>query len=251
MSNSTVFYADGESPEMINAIKKAQSTFKYFWRELSWEYRRIIPGLDVACAKIIFTQHVDNSDKPLIEHMWINEVGFDGDYVYGTLVNDPNQLTNIENGDPVRVPLTHLSDWLFCIDGKTYGGFTIQQMRSQMKEQELNEHDEAWGLNFGDYNDVLIVNKQKEHPENLTEHPMSKNMGDSLANFIKENPAELTNKDENGYTLLHREAIAGNKTSVEVLLTYGADKTAQTNSGKTALDFANQLEWEHLIPILQ
>ncbi|WP_415326500.1 hypothetical protein [Chryseobacterium sp. MMS23-Vi53] len=46
-------------------------------------------------------------------------------------------------------------------------------------------------------------------------------------------------------TLLHRETIAGNLTSVEVILKSGVDsgvnKNLKTNNGKTALDFAKQL----------
>lgn len=123
-------------------------------------------------------------------------------------------------------------------------------MRSEMSNDERKDHDEAWGLDFGDFNDILVVNEQKEKPENLIEHPVSKNMKQSLIDFVKNNPEEITAKDELGYTFLHRETIAGNLTSIEILLEAGADKNAKTISGKTPLDFAKQLNWEHLIPVL-
>ena len=249
MENNPIFFADGENPKMIEAYQKAQETFKYFWRELSWEYRRIIPGLDVACVKLAFTQEIDGETE--VEHMWINDINFDGDTIYGILVNQPNELTNVNNGDEVQVPVNQISDWLFATEGKTYGAFTIQAMRSEMSEEEREEHDEAWGLEFGDYNDILVVTNQKEKPENLVEHPMSKNMKESLIDFIKNNPNEVTGEDESGYTFLHRETIAGNSTSVEVLLESGADIHPKTVKGKTALDYAKQLNWEHLIPLLQ
>lgn len=233
---------------MIEAFKKAQETFKYFWRELSWEYRRIIPGLDVACVKLAFTQEIDG--ETVVEHMWINDINFDGENIYGVLVNQPNELTNVSNGDEVQIPVHQISDWLFASQGKTYGAFTIHAMRSEMSEDEREQHDEAWGLDFGDYDDILVVSDQKEKPENLIEHPMSKNMRESLIDFVKNNPEELSAKDELGYTFLHREAIAGNQTSIEVLLESGADVKAETLNGKTALDFAKQLNWEHLIPLL-
>lgn len=248
MENTPIFFADGENPKMIEAFKKAQETFKYFWRELSWEYRRIIPGLDVACVKLAFTQEIDG--ETIVEHMWINDVNFDGETIYGVLVNQPSELTNVNNGDEVQIPINQISDWLFAIGGKTYGAFTIQAMRSQMSDDEREDHDEAWGLDFGDFNDILVVNEQKEKPENLIEHPMSKNMKDSLIDFVKNNPEEVSAQDELGYTFLHREAVAGNLTSVEILLESGADKNVKTASGKTALDFAKQLNWEHLIPLL-
>lgn len=249
MENTPIFFADGESQKMIDAFKKAQETFKYFWRELSWEYRRIIPGLEVACVKLAFTQEIDN--ETVVEHMWINDINFDGEKIYGILVNDPNELTNVNNGDEVAIPINQISDWLFASQGKTYGGFTIHAMRSEMNDKERQEHDSAWGMDFGDFNTIQIVFEQKEKPENLIEHPMSINMKESLQDFIKNNPNEVTSKDESGNTFLHRETIAGNRTSVEILLASGADANAKNNSGKTALNYAKELNWEHLIPLLQ
>lgn len=251
MKEKVIFYSEAEDPEMIKAFHKAQETFPYFWRELYWEYRRIVPALDLACVKVAFMQEVPGRTTPIVEHMWINDVEFDGDTVSGVLINDPQELTNIKNGDPVKVPLSQVSDWLFSSQGITYGGFTIQQLRSAMEEEERKEHDEAWGLDFGDYNDILLAYKQKEHPENLIEHPMSINMDESFNEFLKEYPLEITNRDEAGYTLLHKEAIAGNRTSVEVLLQFGADKNSKTNNGKTPLDFAKQLGWQHVVPVLE
>ncbi|KAF2517013.1 DUF2314 domain-containing protein [Flavobacterium foetidum] len=249
MDNNRIFFADGENPKMIEAYKKAQETFKYFWRELSWEYRRIVPALDVACVKLAFTQEIDG--ETIVEHMWINDINFDGENIYGILINDPGELTNVQNGDEIAIPINQISDWLFATQGKTYGGFTIQVMRSEMSEAEREEHDAAWGMDFGDYNDILLVYEQKEKPENLTEHPMSKNMKESLIEFVTNNPQEVSSQDEEGYTFLHREAIAGNQTSVEVLLASGAAKNAVNQYGKTAYDYAKQLQWEHLFPLLE
>ncbi len=80
--------------------------------------------------------------------MWLNEVYFDGERVCGVLVNDPNVLSNVKNGDEVSVPLEQISDWMFAIEGKTYGGFSVQAMRKAMSERERAEHDEAWGAKF-------------------------------------------------------------------------------------------------------
>ncbi|WP_118973972.1 DUF2314 domain-containing protein [Taibaiella koreensis] len=251
MDKPIIFFAKGDSPEMIAAFEQAQDTFKYFWRELSWEYRRIVPGLDLACVKVAFSQQVEDKAEPAVEHMWINEIDYDGETISGILLNDPNELTNVEKGEAVAVPLEQVSDWLFASQGKTYGGFTIQAMRSGMDKVARKEHDAAWGLDFGDYNDISIVYQQKEKPENLVEHPMSRNMGNSLADFLKQHPGELNATDEAGYSMLHRETIAGNLTSVEILLSHGADRNIRTHSGKTAFDFARQLNWQHIIPVLE
>lgn len=120
-----------------------------------------------------------------------------------------------------------------------------------MSEDERKEHDDAWQLDFGDFNEILVVNEQKEKPENLVEHPMSKNMEEELVKFLQEYPDEIGYSDENGLTLLHKETIAGNLTSVKVILKAGADKNIKSNNGKTALDYAEQLNWEHIIPVLK
>ena len=251
MSDTKIFFARGDSPEMIAAFEKAQETFKYFWREMSWEYRRIIPALDMACVKVAFAEEVEDQEEPIVEHMWINEIGFDGDNIHGILINDPNEITNVSNGDEVSIPLSQISDWLFSSNGKTYGGFTIHAMRAEMSDEERQEHDEAWGIDFGDYNDIEIVMNQKEQPENLEVHPMDRNTKEGMIGFLKENPDELKTTDDFGLTLLHIEAIAGNINAVEALLEMGADKKAATPDGRTALDFAKKLQWNHLIPVLQ
>lgn len=270
MKDNPIFFADGADPKMAEAYRKAQETFRYFWREQSWEYRRIIPALSVSCVKVAFSQEDPASDSPVVEHMWINEVNFDGDRIKGRLINQPNELTNINVGDDVEVALNEISDWLFAMPQtrkqtglsklfsssatvlpKAYGGFTIQQMRSEMSPAERKTHDQAWQLDFGDFNDIEVVYEQKEHPENLIEHPMSRNMKSEFIRFVTENPGEITGRDADGYTLLHTETIAGNLSSVEVILQAGADKHVKTDTGKTALDFAEQLNWEHLIPVLK
>ena len=57
MSNSNdapVFIFNNEEPKMQRAIEKARETFGFFWREIAWNRRRIIPALDMACVKAPF-----------------------------------------------------------------------------------------------------------------------------------------------------------------------------------------------------
>lgn len=248
MSKNDIFYTN-ESPEMINAFQQARNTFKYFWREVSWDYRRIISMLDIACVKSIFCQE-DESGEMVKEYMWLNDIQFDGITISGVLANNPESLTNIKLGDYVEIELDKINDWMFAINSQMYGGFTIQVIRSEMTEQERAGHDSLLGLSVSDKNEVFLVYQQEEHPENLQDHPMSINMQKELSRFLKEYPDEVNKKDEFGYTMLHREAIAGNKPCIEILLENGADINAVTNNGYKAVDFARKLKWEHLIEIL-
>lgn len=265
---------DNNDPAMVEANTRAQATFKYFWRELSWEFRRIIPGLDLACVKIAFTDGDTQRDGPSHEHMWVSDVTFDGKHIRGKLINSPNWLTNVKEGDEVTTTLAELGDWMFAIHGKVYGGFTINLIRSRMPRGERKAHDNAWGLDFGDPESIDLVyegpakkkkgffgrlfgGKDKQEPADvsgispLVEHPMSQNMGDSLREQLKTAPEYLHQSDENGWTMLHTEALAGNLTSVQTLVEEGADVSQKTNDGQTALDLANILGWDHVAKYLR
>lgn len=243
-----IYYVDSAEDAMDRSYKTARDTFGYFWRELYWDRRRIVPALSVACVKVLFTDEVNGEEVG--EHMWINDVEFDGENVSGVLVNEPNDVKNVKNGDFVKAPLSRVSDWLFVINGRSYGGFSVHALRANMSAKERTEYDLAWGFEFGDFNDILLAYEQKESPENLIEHPMCKNTADQVREYIANNPSIISDTDELGYTQLHHEAIAGNLGVVEILLEYGADKNAKTKSGKSALDFAKALKWEHVAKIL-
>ena len=243
-----IYFASNEEDYMQRAFEQARESFRYFWCELYWERHRVVPGLDFAMVKICFLDVVDGEEVG--EHMWINDIDFDGETISGTLVNEPDAVQNVKNGDRVNAKIDEMSDWMFAAGGRVYGGFSVQAMRSRMQKGELKEHDKAWGLDFGDFNDILVVYEQKEHPENLIEHPMCKNMREKFEQYVKENPSILTDADELGFTQLHYEALAGNLTLINVLLSNGADKNARTKSGKRAIDFAENLGWKDIVKAL-
>jgi len=139
-----VFLFDNSDPEMQRAYETARGTFRYFWREVAWERRRIVPALDLACVKAPFSDgRRVSSTNPEVEHMWIGEVDFDGQFVQGELLNNPNWLTSVKAGDAARIPLAEISDWMYAIGGEVYGAYTVNLMRSRMGARELREHDTA------------------------------------------------------------------------------------------------------------
>lgn len=264
---SKVFMFDGNDPEMEQAKRHARKTFGYFWREVAWERRRIVPALDVACVKAPFADGAaaPHSDKPQVEEMWIDDVDFDGQAVSGSLLNSPNWLTSVKEGDPVRVPGGKISDWMYVIDGQVFGAHTVQVLRSRMSPPERAQHDEAWGLEFGDPSKVRLVptpksrggllkgwlgKREDEAAALAADHPMSINMAPSLREQIASDPSFMTSKDERGWTILHHLALAGSTTGVQVLLEAGADPKAKTAKGHTAAQLAGTLGWTEVVRLL-
>src|SRR5262249_8896122 len=169
---SKVFMFDDSDPEMQRAYENARATFRYFWREVMWERRRIVPALTLAAVKAPFSDGERarrKQDTPDVEHMWLSEVDFDGQSVSGVLLNEPNWLKMVKAGDSARIPLGHISDWMYAISGEVFGAYTVNLMRSRMGRKERQEHDAAWGLDFGDPTKIRVA------PEPNNERGLLKN----------------------------------------------------------------------------
>lgn len=253
----TVHLFDASDPEFVRATERARETFKYLLRELAWEQRRIVPALDFAAVKMPFPIEDPTDDQPPVEHMWIGDLECDGDLIAGTLLNSPRWVDWASQGDPIEGGLEDLSDWMLVADDRVYGAFTVQLMRSRMAVGERREHDEAWGFEFGDPETVRLVpspaeenadQSAEEHPP--VDHPMSLNMEDSLRQHLIDSPGFALERDDDGWTMLHSEALTGNRNIVKVLLEFGADPAAETNDGRTARDLAESLGWSEVVELL-
>ncbi|MCI0359197.1 MAG: DUF2314 domain-containing protein [Planctomycetaceae bacterium] len=54
----------------------------------------------------------------------------------------------MQAGSLVSFPLERLSDWLYVVDGKAYGAFTVRLLRSRMSDEEKQEHDSHYPFEF-------------------------------------------------------------------------------------------------------
>lgn len=241
-----VFMFDNSDTEMQRAYAQARATFRYFWREVAWERKRIVPALDLACVKAPFADgelQGSAGASPEVEHMWLSDVDFDGVFVSGVLVNVPNWVKSVKQGDSARLPVGKLSDWMYAISGEVYGAYTVNLLRSRLNPRERNEHDAAWGLSFGEPSTIRVVS-ESEH------HAMCENMASSLRDNLAQNPSLVSAKGHNGWTLLHQDASAGSMATVKVLLQAGADRNAAADNGMTPVQLARGLGWDNVVELL-
>lgn len=265
---------------MFEASKKARQTFKFFWRELAWERRRIIPGLELAAVKASLCDPAEvraaNPGGLEVEHMWLMDIDFDGRHVEGTLINKPHSLKTYQEGQQVKIVGKQVGDWMYVCAGEVCGGFTVDLMRSRMSASERKQHDAAWGHDFGDAGVVPLVptshlgdeaptkkglfstfKKVPQKPQDYkkvaaAEHPMSVNMRESFEQALQENPEMLEQADDaHGFTFLHQLALAGSLDGVDVCLKHGADTNKKANNGMTAFDLAKCLAWKRVMARLQ
>lgn len=273
--SSSVYPSPSDDPEMIKASEKARQTFRFFWREMAWEYRRIVPGLELAAVKAAFSDppeiRAQNPDTLEVEQMWLMNVDFDGRQLTGTLINSPMTLKTVQEGDQISIPGKRITDWMYVVNGHVCGGFTIDLMRSRMSSGERRQHDAAWGFDFGDVGIVDLVPPSyigKEPPKKgffsslfggkaepqdyavvaANEHPMSANMRSSFEETLEKDPDMLSRTDDaHGFTFLHQLALAGSYDGVDVCLNQGADPKKPANNGLTPYQLAKSLGWKKVM----
>lgn len=274
VAEGRVLLTPSDDPDMKKAQAYGRKTLRFFLRELSWENRRIIPGLELAAVKVAFSDPPElRSSNPAdleVEYMWISEVEFDGRTVKGVLLNQPDSLQSVSEGDRVSVHPKEVVDWLYSVMGETCGGFTVQRFRSRMSKRERKQHDEAWGLDFGapgvvrlvpdDYLPEETASKRTAIPEiegmfiqgsyktiDQLEHPMSINMRESLEETLGNDPEMLSATDAAGLPLLHSLTVAGSLDGVDVCLRHGADPNEKAANGVTPARLAKGLGWKKVL----
>ena len=235
-TGSPVFFAPSDI-DFDQVSQAARETFPFFWRELSWEFRRILPAYNLKIVKATFVE------GDVVEHMWLEEIDFDGATIRGHLLNTANELPGLQQGDMVAVDFERVCDWMLTNERGVLGGFTVQAIRRAMSPKERKEHDEAWGLPFYPPDRVRL-------PSQDDDHPMALNMEESLEEFLRQDPSRADAVDEEGFSMLHREALAGNANIVATLLRHGARKDRKTTSGQSARDLAMKMRWRKVIEVL-
>ena len=115
---------------MNAAIEEAQRRLPEFRHALDVDSRRVIPNIEGALVKARFESAITGA----VEHMWLEDAGFEGRSIVGTLANQPKNIPELSKGEWVTVGPDAVSDWVYRQAGRTYGGFTIRVMQRRGQE---------------------------------------------------------------------------------------------------------------------
>lgn len=107
---------DGNSPEMKRAVEEARRRFPEFVDAFKRK-----DGQD-------FTIKAPVTRGDRTEYIWINVLGFEPEFIHGTLGNEPVDLGGLKLGDRVEVPIGDLNDWVYMKNDKPVGLFTRKAM---------------------------------------------------------------------------------------------------------------------------
>lgn len=137
MSDDNVFYANDSDETMNRAMDKARETIGYFEKSLH----------DPQPGQWSFSAKVGLQDGDIREHLWLGDVKIDEDgAVYGTVSNEPVNLTNVSLGAKVLVKGEDISDWMIIERGRLIGGYTVRVYRDQLDEAARADFDQSLGL---------------------------------------------------------------------------------------------------------
>ncbi len=128
-----IAWFEGEDKEMLMAINSAQSNFPIFLKAMEEESKRIVPAFEDALVKYAFpaTKH-----EVKVEHMFLSEIRFNGNFLSGILVSDPMYTDAVKVGQTIEIEPSRVSDWLYVINGVGTGGYTFKIIYSRFSEQE-------------------------------------------------------------------------------------------------------------------
>lgn len=114
-----------DDPLMIKAVKTARET----WPKFVAAYE--------AGAGENFAIKAPVSRDGNTEFIWITVTTIEGDRVYGTLANDPNNLGKLKFGSKVSVQSSELNDWGYIDPKGTFiGGYTIEAVKRASRRKK-------------------------------------------------------------------------------------------------------------------
>ncbi len=241
-------FAAAADQAMAAATANARKSFNIFWREMSWEIRRTVPAFGIAVVKRGFATNI--AGAPIeVEHMWLNEIEFDGVTLRGKLMNQPNFVQGLNEGDSVAFPWQELDDWMYSLNDRVYGAFTVNALRQGLSAEDRQNHDEAWGLDFGNPAEVEVgpnfsfARFCTMTPETLPDSGLVEPSAEMIEEGMRQIGDHINEPIFNGLTMLQFEALAGNLVSVNAMIRHGVDKHVRNPNGHTALDLATKMGW--------
>ncbi|MGH8095025.1 MAG: YegJ family protein [Chthoniobacterales bacterium] len=117
---------------MVSAVEHAQRSLGFFMAALHAKK----PGDSNFEIKKPFV----DGDK--VEHLWINDVTYDGRNFHGKIDNQPLDVKNVRLGERVTVAPSEVSDWMFLKDGKLMGGYTTRVLYARLSPEEKAQFDQ-------------------------------------------------------------------------------------------------------------
>jgi uncharacterized protein YegJ (DUF2314 family) len=118
-----------EDSEMNAAIAKARGSLPRFWQAFDH------PG----AGESDFSLKVKITDPKGTEHFWVTDVERKDGKILGTINNDAEIVGSVKLGDRIPIPEADISDWMYMLNGKMYGNYTMRPLFKTMSPSEVEK----------------------------------------------------------------------------------------------------------------
>jgi uncharacterized protein YegJ (DUF2314 family) len=125
-----------EDDKMNAAIDSAKNTFAAFLLEL----KNPCSSCKDFSVKMRFSFGDGNG-----EHIWLNDLFFKEERLFGVVGNEPENDVHIKFGDTVEVNRHDLSDWMYIKNDRVVGGYTIKAVYFSLSESEKRQMEKELG----------------------------------------------------------------------------------------------------------
>ncbi len=129
----TIYSVHRDDIEMNEAINSANQTIKIFEEALLRKDR----NYKFFAIKSRFKTPRGE------EHIWLRNIFIRENEYWGIVGNLPEDISEIEVGDTIRIINETISDWMFLDSGRLKGGYTIRLLRARMSDNERQKFDSA------------------------------------------------------------------------------------------------------------
>jgi uncharacterized protein YegJ (DUF2314 family) len=89
-------------------------------------------------------------EGPIVEHLWLRDVQFDGKRFVGIVDNQPEKLVKVEVGQTHEVLPEEIADWMILEDNKLIGGYTIRALRKKVPSAMRADWEHDLGVTIED-----------------------------------------------------------------------------------------------------
>ena len=124
-----MFGVSGQDERVNHAMQQARDTVDIF----------ISSMLNPIEEMRSFSVKVPMTENGEVEHMWLNKLSIEGDEIEGEINNEPTTISNVVIGQKVKVNKSEISDWMFVVDGKMHGNFTLRAIIQDMPKAVQNQ----------------------------------------------------------------------------------------------------------------
>ena len=116
-----------DDPKMAAAIQQARGSVD--------EFIKVLNSKDAAYHDLSIKVPLEDGEE--VEHVWLDQLKFEGEKFSGVIANDLKMVKNFKMGQEVTFKKNEITDWMYVKEGVVHGNVTLKAMFHAMNPEEV------------------------------------------------------------------------------------------------------------------